>query len=83
MSDERSPLRFPPSQEDVSHVKREPVDRTCPHCNSDDVAAYPTLRYKGWFEVVRCQECLEILDEDEMQLHGFWEPWTEGMTRSR
>lgn len=78
---QRPPLRFPPSGETESHVERESVDRTCPSCGSNDVARYPTLRFKGWFEIVRCQECMELLEEDAMMIHGFWRPWTQDMKR--
>jgi len=73
---QRSPLRFPPSQEEFSHVDREQVDETCPHCANTDVARYPSLRFKGWFEITRCQECFHTLEEEEMPVHGKWEPWT-------
>lgn len=85
MTDKRSQLRFPPAEmlESSSTVERKQVETSCPDCDSEDVAAYPTLRYKGWFEITRCQDCLELIDEEAMDLHGFWTPWTEDMKRSR
>lgn len=73
---ERSQLRFPPSQEEYSHVEREQVDETCPDCASSEIAEYPTLRFKGWFRITRCQECFHTLQEEEMMVNGIWEPWT-------
>lgn len=78
---QRSPLRFPPTEGSESHVERERVDRDCPECGSEEVARYPTLRFKGWFEIVRCQECMALLEEDAMMTHGFWRPWTQDMKR--
>jgi len=35
-----------------------PVDGTCPECGAADLREYPILGADGWFEVVKCQQCL-------------------------
>jgi hypothetical protein len=78
---QRGPLRFPPSREEYSHVERTDVDATCPSCESGNVARYPSLRFEGWFEITRCQDCFHTLEESEIPIHGKWEPWTWGWNK--
>jgi hypothetical protein len=44
------------------YEKREKVDRSCPECGSHDVAAYRVLTDGGWWDVVKCQDCLYSLE---------------------
>lgn len=46
-----------PTESHVS-VPREPVDGQCPECGSSDLKAYPVLSEGGWWNVVKCQDCL-------------------------
>jgi vanillate/4-hydroxybenzoate decarboxylase subunit D len=39
-------------------VHREDVDGTCAACGAARLQAYPVLSEAGWFDVVKCQECL-------------------------
>ncbi|MEJ2870458.1 hypothetical protein WCD74_22000 [Actinomycetospora sp. OC33-EN08] len=41
-----------PSQE------REAVDGTCPRCGAAELRRYPVNSEGGWFDVVKCQVCL-------------------------
>lgn len=42
-------------------LEREPVDESCPRCGSDDVRSYPVNSEGGWFDVVKCQQCLRSI----------------------
>jgi endogenous inhibitor of DNA gyrase (YacG/DUF329 family) len=39
-------------------VTREPVDGECPSCGRSELQAYPVLSEGGWFDVVKCPNCL-------------------------
>ena len=36
----------------------EPVDGDCPSCGHAGLRSYPVLAAGGWFEVVKCHDCL-------------------------
>lgn len=40
------------------HVERKPVGGTCSCCGKASLAHYPVLAENGWFDVVKCQACL-------------------------
>lgn len=46
-----------PSEPRLS-VRRETVDGTCPECGAQALQAYPILSEGGWFDVVKCADCL-------------------------
>jgi hypothetical protein len=54
--------KFPRPTEERIFEKKEKVDRVCPECRSHDVEAYPVLTDGGWWDVVKCQDCLYSLD---------------------
>jgi hypothetical protein len=39
-------------------VARESVDGDCPRCGAPQLQAYPVLTEGGWFDVVKCANCL-------------------------
>jgi hypothetical protein len=39
-------------------VPRADVQGDCPECGSADLKAYPVLSEGGWWDVVKCQNCL-------------------------
>lgn len=39
-------------------VPRTAVPGDCPACGAAALQAYPVLAETGWFDVVKCQECL-------------------------
>jgi hypothetical protein len=53
---------FPRPTEERLYEKKEKVNRVCPECGSHDVAAYRVLSDAGWWEVVKCQNCLYSLE---------------------
>ena len=46
----------------TSSVEREPVQGSCPSCSSEALYRYPVLSEGGWFEVVKCSECLHSVE---------------------
>jgi hypothetical protein len=48
----------PRPAEPTLSVHRESVDGTCPNCGAEKLQAYPVLSEAGWFDVVKCAECL-------------------------
>jgi hypothetical protein len=55
---------FPRPAEQSLFEKKEAVDRVCPECGSHDVAAYRVLTDGGWWDVVKCQDCLCSLERE-------------------
>ena len=53
---------FPRPEEETLIEERKKVERLCPECGSHDVAAYRVLSDAGWWEVVKCQNCLYSLE---------------------
>ncbi len=37
---------------------RQPVAGACPRCGAEDLRTYPVNSEGGWFQVVKCQNCL-------------------------
>jgi uncharacterized Zn finger protein len=53
---------FPRPKEESIFEKKEKVPGTCPECGGSDIKAYRVLTDGGWWNVVKCQECLYSLD---------------------
>lgn len=49
---------FPRPTEKRLYEQRQKVERTCPECGSGNVAAYKVFSTGGWWDVVKCQDCL-------------------------
>jgi len=39
-------------------LERRPVEGNCPRCGAEDLRSYPVNSEGGWFQVVKCQNCL-------------------------
>jgi hypothetical protein len=52
----------PRPAEECLYEKREKVDRVCPDCGSHNVATYRVLSDGGWWDVMKCQDCLYSLE---------------------
>jgi transcription elongation factor Elf1 len=39
-------------------LEREPVEGRCPRCGVEQLRSYPVYSEGGWFDVVKCQNCL-------------------------
>ncbi|ALJ19281.1 hypothetical protein [Microbacterium sp. No. 7] len=51
-------------------VERRAVEGTCPACGAEALAAYPVCTEGGWFDVVKCQECLHSVSRERGPLLG-------------
>jgi hypothetical protein len=40
------------------HLDREPAAGRCPTCGAEELRSYPVNSEGGWFDVVKCQNCL-------------------------
>lgn len=49
---------------------RQPVDGRCPRCGAEALAGYPVYSEGGWYDVVKCQECLHSLSRERGALLG-------------
>jgi vanillate/4-hydroxybenzoate decarboxylase subunit D len=53
---------YPRPTERYVVVEREPVEGECPECGSSDLKAYPVLSEGGWWDVTKCQVCLNSVE---------------------
>jgi vanillate/4-hydroxybenzoate decarboxylase subunit D len=44
------------------YEERKKVEGACPLCHSTEVAAYRVLTDGGWWDVVKCQNCLHSVE---------------------
>lgn len=51
-------------------VDKVDVGGECTSCGAQDLKAYPVLREGGWYEVVKCQSCLETMEAKEWNRLG-------------
>jgi hypothetical protein len=49
---------YPRPSEPYLSVEREPVAGECSECGAKALQRYPVLAEGGWFDVVKCAECL-------------------------
>ena len=54
--------KFPRPTEERLFEKKEKVDQHCSECGSHNMAAYRVLTDGGWWDVVKCQDCLYAPD---------------------
>lgn len=52
------PVHFPRPGTPTLAVEREPVPGPCDACGQPALRAYPVLAEDGWFDVVKCGNCL-------------------------
>jgi hypothetical protein len=55
-------------------VERRPVEGACPECGASALASYPVLSENGWWDVVKCQECLASVTREPGPLFGVYVP---------
>ena len=51
-------------------LEREPVEGACPQCDSANLARYPVYSEGGWFDAVKCQDCLTSISRERGPLLG-------------
>jgi hypothetical protein len=61
---------YPRPAEPYVDVPREPVEGTCPECGSSSLRRYPVLSEGGWWNVVKCQDCLCSVERERGPLLG-------------
>ena len=58
-----------PTEKFIS-VKKENVASQCPQCKSTNIKKYPVLSNSGWYQVVKCQDCLYSLEREKGLRYG-------------
>ncbi|GAB3150308.1 hypothetical protein GCM10027258_48180 [Amycolatopsis stemonae] len=43
-------------------LDRTPVDGACPRCGAAELSRYPVVSEGGWFQVVKCRNCLRSVE---------------------
>lgn len=77
-------ILFPRPEQEFVHIdKKEVQGVSCSSCHSVNVKEYPVLRAKGWANVVKCQDCLTVMNEEELPIWGFWKPLTADWNRKK
>lgn len=61
---------YPRPAELTLSVEKEPVQGTCPACGAAALMQYPVLSEGGWFQVVKCQECLHSVSRERWSRLG-------------
>ncbi|GLI26520.1 hypothetical protein ARHIZOSPH14_07620 [Agromyces rhizosphaerae] len=65
---------FPRPANERLHVDRVPLGRTCPECGGADVRTYRVLSEGGWWQAVKCQDCLASLEREPSPALGSFVP---------
>jgi hypothetical protein len=55
---------FTRPSEKLVYAKREAVGGTCPECDGQALAAYRVLSDGGWWDVVKCGDCLASVERN-------------------
>ena len=58
---------FPRPTEQSLYEKKKKVNSMCPECGSRHIAAYRVLTDGGWWDVVKCQDCLYSLERERCE----------------
>ena len=59
---------FPRPATPTVSLFKEPVDGTCPQCSAAELRRYPVNSEGGWFQVVKCQDCLHSVSRERWNL---------------
>ena len=65
---------FPRPTTETLTVEREPVEGRCPQCGAEHLAKYPVMTEGGWWDVVKCQECLVSISRTRGPMLGSYTP---------
>jgi hypothetical protein len=66
---------FPRPHSTRLYVDREPVeDARCPECKGRTISAYRVLSEGGWWNVIKCQDCLASLERSPASPLGSFVP---------
>jgi transposase-like protein len=61
---------YPRPHEPTVAVAKEKVEGSCPECGAESLARYPVLSEGGWFQVVKCQNCLHSVSRERWSRLG-------------
>ena len=61
---------YPRPRDPTVAVTKERVEGSCPECGADSLAKYPVLSEGGWFQVVKCQNCLHSVSRERWSRLG-------------
>jgi hypothetical protein len=59
--------------------QKVPVDGVCPECGAAALCQYPVLAADGWFQVVKCQQCLCSVSRERWHALGWVHLPEEGL----
>jgi hypothetical protein len=65
---------FPRSAAPTLAVERRPADGACRECGAEALATYPAISDGGWWQVVKCQECLASVERVKGPRLGSYTP---------
>jgi len=55
---------YPRPEELTLSVERTDADGECPECGQGPLQSYPVLSEGGWWDVVKCQNCLHSVSRE-------------------
>jgi hypothetical protein len=58
------PHVFPRPEEPYLYVEKVDVEGSCPECGGESLKRYPVLSEGGWWQVVKCQDCLFSVERE-------------------
>lgn len=64
----------PRPQDSVLNTARANVAGSCPECGVSQLESYRVLSEGGWWNVVKCQSCLESISREPAALFGSYSP---------
>lgn len=53
---------YPRPEAKEVYLQKRKVEGVCPQCMGHNVMAYPVVTDGGWWDVVKCQDCLHSLE---------------------
>lgn len=56
------------------HAQRTAVEGACPECNAHALARYRVMSEGGWWDVIKCQQCLCSVSRERAPLLGSLRP---------
>lgn len=65
---------FPRPSAPTLSVERVTVAGECPECGSADLRSYRVLSEGGWWDAVKCQDCLHSLSREKAAPLGSFVP---------
>ena len=70
---------FPRPTDPAPVQERETVTGQCSECGTEALARYPVLSEGGWYQVVKCQACLNCESREKWTRLGYVELMTDSL----